>query len=246
MNVPIEVVEATRDRRCALFVGRRATLEAVVDSGGEYPDQKRLARMLKGRTSIREASAAFEERLGRAALIAVLTEHHGAEGTEPGSFHMDAVKRFPRIFTTCWDDLLERAADAQGIAYEVRYGGDPIPLAGDTLLIYKIWGGFEAPDRMVLTAGDAGKLVDIRKDVRLVVRKNVCFFVGYRPDEEDFDLIFDEISEAYGGELPRCHLAVAQGKISDYHWQKWVWRGLLLFIADPSEAAQALAEQVDA
>lgn len=245
MNVPIEVVEATQGGRCALFVGRRATLEAVVDAGGKFPDQKRLARMLKGRSSVREASADFEARLGRAALTAVLREHHGAEDSEPGAFHLAAVARFPRIFTTCWDDMLERAAKAQGIAYEVRYGGDPIPDASDTLLIYKLWGGFEAPDRMVLTAADAGKLVEIRKDVRKVVRKNVCFFVGYRPDEEDFDLVFDEISEAYGGELPRCHLAVAQGKISDYHWQKWVWRGLLLFIADPSEAVQAIEEQVD-
>ena len=246
MNVPIEVVDATRDGRCALFVGRRATLEAVVDAGGTYPEQKRLARMLKGRTSVREASASFQDRLGRDALVAVLREHHGAEDAEPGAFHLAAVKRFPRIFTTCWDDLLERAAQAQGVDYEVRYVGDPIPDASDTLLIYKLWGGFEKPESLVLLPGESGKLVGIRKDVRKVVRKNVCFFVGYRPDEEDFDLVFDEISEAYGGELPRCHLAVAQGRISDYHWQKWVWRGLLLFIADPSEAVEALAEQVDA
>jgi hypothetical protein len=79
-----------------------------------------------------------------------------------------------------------------------------------------------------------------------VLRKQVCFFVGYRPDEEEFDLLFDSLSEAYGGELPRCHLAVAQGRISDYHWQKWVWRGLLLFMADPSEALEALEAQVQA
>lgn len=243
MNVPVEVVEATQNGRCALFVGRRASLEAVVEAGGDYPDQRALARMLKGRKSLREASDAFAERLGRDALVAVLQEHLG--GGEPGAFHQSAVKHFPRIFTTCWDDLLERAAVASGLDVEVRYAGDEIPEAVEgKLLVYKLWGGFEKPETLVLSGADQGRLSSIRRDVRNVVRKKVCFFVGYRPDEEEFDLLFDELSEAYGGELPRCHLAVAQGRITDFHWQKWVWRGLLLFIADPAEALEALEKQL--
>ena len=243
MNVPVEVVEATRKGRSALFVGRRATLEAVDEAGGTYPEQKRLARMLKGRKSLREASEGFEERLGRDALVAVLQEH--LQVGDPGPFHAAAVRTFPRIFTTCWDDLLERAAKDAGLDVEVRYAGDPIPEAVEgRVLVYKLWGGFERPETLVLTGADQGRLSSIRKDVRNVVRKKVCFFVGYRPDEEEFDLLFDELSEAYGGELPRCHLAVAQGRISDYHWQKWVWRGLLLFMADPAEALEALEAQL--
>jgi len=243
VNVPVEVVEATRKGRCALFVGRRATLEAVEEAGGEYPDQRGLSRMLKGRKSLREASEGFAERLGRDALVAVLKEH--LNKGDPGDFHARAVKTFPRIFTTCWDDLLERAARAQGLEVDVRYAGDPIPEAEEgKVLVYKLWGGFEKPETLVVLGSDQGRLEGIRRDVRNVVRKRTCFFVGYRPDEEEFDLLFDELSEAYGGELPRCHLAVAQGRISDYHWQKWVWRGLLLFMADPGEALEALEAQL--
>ena len=40
--------------------------------------------------------------------------------------------------------------------------------------------------------------------------------------------------------------AVAQGNISDYLWQKWVWRGLLLFTADPIDFMAELERRVDA
>lgn len=49
-----------------------------------------------------------------------------------------------------------------------------------------------------------------------------------------------ELASHTGAELPRCHLAVAQGRIEDYQWQRWVWRGLLPFAADPSECMNAL------
>ena len=79
-----------------------------------------------------------------------------------------------------------------------------------------------------------------RRRVREILRKHVVLFVGYRPDEEEFELLFERLTEAYGATLPRCHLAVAQGNIDDYQWQRWVWRGLLLFTADPEECTNAL------
>jgi hypothetical protein len=30
-------------------------------------------------------------------------------------------------------------------------------------------------------------------------------------------------------------MAVAEGRMDDFLWQKWVWRGVLLFTADPLE-----------
>jgi hypothetical protein len=249
VNVPVEVVEATQKGRCALFVGRRASLEAVVDADGVYPDQRKLARLFQGRISLREACVAYEERLGRPALLAALQAHLAVPEASPGSFHQQAVRRFDRIFTTAWDELLERAAEQAGRSYRVLRPGDELAEGSpEELVIVKLWGDFTQPETLVVTGDEpaARALVEHRKSVRQVLRKQVCFFVGYRPDEEEFDLLFDSLSEAYGGELPRCHLAVAQGRISDYHWQKWVWRGLLLFMADPSEALEALEAQVQA
>jgi hypothetical protein len=37
---------------------------------------------------------------------------------------------------------------------------------------------------------------------------------------------------------------VAQGRIDDYQWQRWVWRGLLLFTADPTECMSMLDDKL--
>jgi hypothetical protein len=246
VNIPVEVIEACASNRCVLFVGSRATLEAVVEEGGTYLEQKRLARKLGGRVSVRAAVAELLQSTSRDEAIKRLASHLEAADAVPGDFHLRAVRRFSTIYTTCRDDLLERAARSEGKEPTVYYPGDELPAPGlEGLHIVKLWGGFEKPASLVLTDGDQAKnpLAAQKKAVRLLLRKQVIFFVGYRLEEEDFDLIFDDLSEAYGGELPRVHLAVSQGKISDYHWQKWVWRGLLLFIADPSEALEAVDKQ---
>ena len=67
------------------------------------------------------------------------------------------------------------------------------------------------------------------------MRRKVLLLVGYRPDETHFEHLWQLLSQVYGGELPRCHLAVAQGRIDDYLWQKWVYAGVLMFTADPTE-----------
>ncbi|MED5369962.1 MAG: SIR2 family protein [Myxococcota bacterium] len=249
MNVPVEVVEAAAAGRCVLFVGNRATLEAVTESGGEFLGQRRLARKLGGRVSVREAVGKLLEGAPREEVLRRVAGFQGATEAEPGEFHRRAVRRFTRIYTTCRDALLEQAAQAEGIDYRVVYPGEPLPdFEAPGLVITKLWGGFERPESVVLSDADQAlhPLSAQSKALRAVFRKKVVFFVGYRPDEEDFDLLFDDLSEAYGGELPRVHLAVSQGRISDYHWQKWVWRGLLLFIADPSEALEAVDAQVEA
>lgn len=152
----------------------------------------------------------------------------------PGAFHTTAVRRFSTIFSTCADDLLERAA--ADLDPEITGPSEPVPaLKPDTLQIHRL-------------IGPSHPTVDLtgqKKPVRAVLRKNVALFVGYRLDDEHFEQLFQALSDAYGGELPRVHLAVAQDGISDYHWQKWVWRGLLLFIADPSEALATLEAQRD-
>ena len=109
-------------------------------------------------------------------------------------------------------------------------------------------GGFEKPDTLLLTPADRAAAPfppSVKKAVRKLIRKQVIFFVGYRPDEEEFEQLWNDLTTCYGGELPRCHLAVAQGAINDYLWQKWVWRGLLMFTADPLEAMAELEARID-
>ena len=249
MNVPLEVVEAVSEGRCLLFVGSRATTEAQEDVGVTVPSEKKLARQLSGRRmTFREACEVAEQAQGRPALMETIRGIRSGADAQPTSFHSLALRRFPRIFTTCYDDLLERAAVQMGGRADVFYRGQQIPPADPARRsVIKLWGGFERPDTVLLTPRDfRGQPYDanFRKQLRLLLRNHVIFFVGYRADETEFDHLWDDLTQAYGGELPRCHLAVAQGRLTDANWQKWVWRGLLPFIADPSEALGEIEKQL--
>lgn len=249
MNLPVEVVKAARERRCTLFVGSRASLEAAADAGLSLPDQKELARRLGGKGSVRALCAQLAASRGRGAVVDALRGALLPPGLAPGPFHHLAVRRFDLIFTSALDDLLEQAAAQAGRPVRVLGRGDPIPEPDPgTLILGRLRGSLARPEGLVLTEAEqqAQPLGAQARSWRRLFTRDVAFFVGYRPDEEEFDHVFDDLGEAFGGELPRCHLAVAQGRISDYHWQKWVWRGLLLFTADPLEALEDLERQIDA
>jgi len=262
VNLPVEVIEAVREDRCVAFVGSRCTAEAAEISERSFPTGAQLAkelgwkkpRLLPGarptpRTpSVRGGAAVYEVASGREALIAHLRARIGGVEVAPSSAHEALVARFPVIFTTAVDDLLEQAAKSAGREVVVHYRGDPIPQPAEGVTaIYKWNGGLERPDTLVLTHADAAEQAldtDVSKALRMLIRKQVVLFVGHRPDEEEFESLFNDLSGVYGGELPRCHLAVAQGRIDDYQWQRWVWRGLLLFTADPTECMDALQESL--
>jgi hypothetical protein len=248
VNLPVQVLEAVGKHRCLLFSGRRSSGEAV---GAGYPGEKALARKLAGPgLGLAEAFAKFEAQEGRAALVDRVEALLSTADAAPGAFHHEAVQRFPIIFTTSWDDLFERAAAAEGVKTAVSWRGEPFPEPEEgSLKIHHLWGGFEGPQGLALTAQDRRDCpppADEQRYWRHLLRAHVLLFAGFRPDEAEFEILFDELVAGYGGALPRTHWAVAQGRISDVQWQKWVWRGMLLFTANPSEVTQTLAEKLDA
>lgn len=257
MNLPVEVIEAVKARRCVLFLGTRASLESAELEESAYPDARSLATHLgwkkprpvpgtKARpatASVEEGAQEFEQRKGRTALVEELRQQIG-KVQKPSSAFATAVRHFPLIYTTATDDLLEKSG-----TFTVGTRSEPFPTTvepGQPTLVC-LWGSLSRPDTLLVTRRDFETHpldVEQRKRLRSLIRNNVILFVGYRPDEEEFERLFAELSDAYGGELPRCHLAVAQGMIDDYLWQKWVWRGLLMFMADPTEAMAELEAAV--
>jgi hypothetical protein len=249
MNLPEEVIQAVNQGKCILVVGSHASNEARILAGEEPLSEKKMAREMSGRRMpLREAAGVMEREQGRAALMDYWRKERACEGVAPTNFHQLALRRFPRIFTTTQDDLLERAATAMGGQADVYYRGQRVPEADPARrAVIKLWGGMERPDTLMISDADfrrAPYTDEFRKSLRKILREHVVFFVGFRPADAEFDVLWDELSSAYGGELPRCHLAVPQGKISDVHWQKWVWRGLLPFTADPSEALEFLETRI--
>lgn len=264
MNLPVEVVDAVQAGRCVLVLGSRASAEAARLAGIEYPSAAALARKLgwerprrlmgsKTRpdlASVEQGAQTFEDQHGRTRLERELRGLVGMVDVPPSEAHRVAVRRFPVVLCTAWDDLLERAAAGQGQALTVVRRGQDIPEPqGGGRVLFKVRGGFDDPATLTVTTRDhtARRLgAEIRRSMRRLVRDGTVLFAGFRPDEEEFDRLWEDLTDAYGGELPRCHLAVAQGPMSDFLWQKWVWRGLLLFTADPAECLAAIEERLGA
>ena len=256
MNLPVEVIEAVRENRCLVFVGSRFAAEARELAGVPTHTGREVARALGWRPargvpgrrqgpitpSVAEAAAAREARDGRDGMLAELEELTGASGLQPTSAHGFVVDHFDKVFTTALDGLLEEAAAAGGREFASVGPGEPM---ADGPIMVRMRGSFSG--QPIVTPADLGAVGwdDATKtQVRRLIRSHVVLFVGYRPDEEEFELLFDQLADAYRAELPRCHLAVAQGRIEDYQWQRWVWRGLLLFTADPTECMEALADEL--
>ena len=253
MSLPIEVVASLREDRCVLFLGSRASAEAAKAAGRDYPTSLALAKRLgweKPRQimgsrarpvmpSVEKGAARFEAERGRQALLNEIRPALDLEGVAPAPSHQIAVKRFRQIFTTCWDVLLEKAATEAGYEVSTGYRTEPLPVSSSTgsRVVVRIRGSFEAPQTLVITEADfrTPHHPDFKRAVRKLIHERTVLFVGYRPDEEEFERLWEDLTDAYGGELPRCHMAVPQGRMDDFLWQKWVWRGLLLFTADPEE-----------
>ncbi len=263
MSLPVEVIEAVREGRCVLVLGTRASHEAAKLAGQDYPKAAALARKLGWKRprrlmgsktrpempSVEKGAVVFEDTHGRTRLVRELRGLVGCEGVAPSDAHRIAVERFPVIMSTAWDGLLERAAGDSGHQVTVVRRGQPIPdPEPGKLVLVKVRGGFDEPRSLLVTRLDhADKRFgpEVRRTMRSFFRNNVVLFVGLRPDEEEFDRLWEDLTDAYGGELPRCHMAVAQGPMSDFLWQKWVWRGLLLFTADPVECLTEIEERLN-
>jgi hypothetical protein len=262
MNLPVEVVEATRQGRCVLALGTHASLEAARMAERPWPTERDVAlalglappRRLPGvRTQADQPSVAhlaqtFQARYGRDTLLSELQRQLSGHGLEPSAAHFFALERFPLVLTTAWDDLLDRAAPriSRPVRFVERLQALP-ELASEQTVVLRLRGSFAHPDTLLLTSEDWERRArpwELSRQLREIIGSNVLLFVGFRPDDEEFELLWSELLEIYGGELPRCHLALGQGPMNDLLWQKWVWRGLLLFTADAAECLSELVRSV--
>jgi len=247
VTLPVQILESVSTDHCILISGRRASIEAAAKAGEKRPAESKMARLMAGKKcGFGDAINAYEKERGINSLRMFMLGQLNVSGFAPTEFHLDAVRRFPLIIATSQDDLFERAAKLEGIDLIVLDRGDPLPTPDpETRVLYKMWGSLEKPETLGWTPEQRSALPvvpEFRKRLRKLLTKHTLFFVGYRADDAEFAWAFEEFSEGFGGKLPRCHLAVTQGRISDFYWQKWVWRGLLLFTADPTEVTAGLVE----
>ena len=196
------------------------------------------------RPSLAAASSVHAASHGHPSLLAALRAARDATDLAPTRAQVLARTLVPVTLTTTWDDLLERAADTTPGGVRPTWNGGGLPHLQPSKLVH-LRGSFAASEGPVVTQGEhRARPPRFDDSGGQELRHRVLFFVGYRPEDEEFALLVDDIAAACGGHLPRCHVAVAGGPMDDYLFQKWVWKGLLLFMADPTEALEALHKEL--
>jgi hypothetical protein len=83
---------------------------------------------------------------------------------------------------------------------------------------------------------------EIRRTARRWMQRRVVLLVGYRLDDREFGSVIADLAGLCGGEIPRCHAAVPAEGMTDVLWQKWAWKGVVVFAADPGEALTELED----
>jgi SIR2-like domain/HEAT repeats len=169
-RIPDELLEAVRKKTCVLYAGAGFSLEATVEGGSGFPTGAQLgARLaeelhrdghLDGEYDPNYAydfallAEDYETAFGRNKLIEFLQEIFGVS-SEPGRAHELAVKLFPTIITTNFDNLFEDAAILARRKPTVIVRDSQLPFGARTgPVIYKIHGDLRDIDKIVVTARD--------------------------------------------------------------------------------------------
>lgn len=115
---------------------------------------------LLSRFRFADVAAAVEKRFGRDELERTVVEAFDVvNGAVPTPAHLAAVRTFRSIITTNYDDLFERAARDQDIAFRRISANGEIYGDGDGrgLTIYQVDGSISSPHTLVVTEDDAAR-----------------------------------------------------------------------------------------
>lgn len=159
---PVTSTEASASPEI-LFAGAGLSL------GAGYPSANALASVIGqalkfepdkilgyGLSELFEAADTILGREGLLSIVTKLVDPPLPVGPTPA--HVAAVRRFPIIVTTNYDQLFERACEFLKLSYAVRAPGQYfVPNTRPAITIFKIDGSIEHPESLVLTSSDADR-----------------------------------------------------------------------------------------
>jgi hypothetical protein len=209
--IPQELNEQMSKGNVVLFVG------AGLSIGAGLPGWGALIRPLAERIGyteddLLEAAQYYENRNGRHALISHLRDRLDTTGIEPTENH-DLLARLPIniVFTTNFDDLLERAYRKGGRPVNVVVGATELPFWDESRVnLVKLHGTYDRPDSFIITERDYNTIY--RSNALIVQQLNALLaiktflFIGYSVSDPDFNQIYDQLSIDLGRQQRRPYL----------------------------------------
>jgi hypothetical protein len=209
--VPQELVEQLDKGNVVLFVGAGLSIGAGLSGWGALvrPLAKRIGY---GGDDLLKAAQYYENRKGRHTLISYLRDHLDTVGIEPTQNH-DLLTRLPVniLFTTNFDDLLERAYRKAGRPVNLVVGATELPFWDESRVnLVKLHGTCDRPGSIVITEQDyhtvyrSNALVMQQLNALLAIK--TFLFLGYSVSDPDFNQIYDQLRIGLGRHQRRPYL----------------------------------------
>jgi len=209
-KLPLDLVEAVRDKNAILFAGSGISLTAGLPSS--YAFSQRLIQMVRELdpsydvnptgTAFAGIATDLEASRGRQYLVNAISDLiHPPQGIEPTAAHIKAITLFDQIITTNYDDLFETAVLSQHIETSIVTNELKNSLQHRTLV--KLHGSANVPESLLLTERDVFMLDQNRpklcKSLQEELRHKMVVVVGASLRDPSIVRLLSEVGDELRG-----------------------------------------------
>ena len=249
-----DLVDQIKRGQCVLFIGSGVSSEVGLPAGWELTAT--LAQEINiPPTTLSQISQAYETRFDRSRLIQrlrQLIEERSVVSRGVTSYDLlPEIKPFRTVFTTNWDDQIERAFHRKDIPLvTARYNEHLALISNEMRVLVKLHGDFNnKPEEILLTRDDYVRAYkEVTKPAGLfnllagALSTTTVLFVGYSLEDGDFRLLYDYVREAMGAGL-RTHYAVMP-RASYMLKKEWQNRNIVILETTARNLLEYIAHQV--
>jgi hypothetical protein len=193
-----------------VFVGAGISMRSRLPSWAKLmePLREELGDKISSSASHLDVAELYEAEHGRSALVRYLKRELGDVRYQLSRTH-DLIVSLPvqRIYTTNFDNLLERAAHKKGLNRDVIHDASHVGFSDiSTLSIVKLHGDLGAPRSLVISANDYygyfTKNPAVADLLKVELQTRTVLFLGYSFSDPDFGMILGKVAAQSGPDGP--------------------------------------------
>ena len=205
-----QLVERFASGNGTVFVGAGISMRSKLPSWATLiePLREELGARISPSASHLDVAELYETSYGRSELVRYLKRELGDVRYQSNRTH-DLIVSLPvqRIYTTNFDDLLERAAHKKGINRHVIHDASHVGFSDtSTLSIVKLHGDLAAPGSLVISANDYygyfTRNPAVADLLKVELQTHTVLFLGYSFSDPDFGMILGKVAAQSGPDRP--------------------------------------------
>ena len=254
IDIPEELLDQVERGNVLLFIGERL----VRDGHGEVLlDQLVLELVeragLEAQTeySFPEAAQAYEDKVGRQALVQFIRDRLEEEGDEPQKPHrlIADLSECMVLATTALNRRIERAMEEKSRPLAVVTGQVDIAFSDENkATLYKLRGTLDQPESLILTEDDHEAFFDNQESLSVVLQgylaRKTILFIGYDLADPHFKRLYRKVTAPLGDFARRAY---GFGETPSPNIARWAKRHGVELIGLPNTTfLEALVEQLAA